>query len=320
MLWTLEKKASGRATIGAVIQLEYRAAVSATTEVPVKIGVVFPHNEIGTDPGAIKAFAQGAEALGADHMLIYDHVLGADPDRPGGFNGPYDKDVAFHEPFTVFSFMAAVTETIHFSTAVLVLPQRQTALVAKQAAELAILSNNRFRMGIGTGWNDVEFEALDVPFGKRGARQAEQVDLLRALWSEDSLTFDAAFHTVTQASILPRPSQPIPIWFGGGAPALLKRCGEKGDGWVPIGGPNAASAEALATIRRHREAAGLGWEGFGVQAQAQFSGGTPERWATHAERWRDIGCTHLAIATHNAGNETVDDHLAAAAAYFDAVS
>ena len=284
-----------------------------------KFGVVFPHHEIGTDPGAIKAFAQGAEALGADHMLIYDHVLGADRDRPGGFNGPYDKDVAFHEPFTVFSFMAAVTERIVFSTAVLVLPQRQTALVAKQAAELAILSGNRFRMGIGTGWNDVEYEALDVPFGRRGARQTDQVDLLRALWVEDSLTVDTDFHTVTKASILPRPSQPIPIWFGGGSPALLRRCAERGDGWVPIGSPNDASKEALETIRRHRDAAGLPWEGFGVQAQAQFGGGTPERWANHAERWQNIGCTHLAVATHNAGNESVDDHLRAAAAYFNAV-
>ena len=147
-----------------------------------KLGIVFPHHEMGNDPGAIKAYAQGAEAMGADHMLIYDHVLGADPDRPGGWTGPYDKDVAFHEPFTVFSFMAAITEKIEFATSVLILPQRQTALVAKQAAELAILSNYRFRLGIGTGWNEVEYEALNIPFIARGKRQAEQVKLLRDLW------------------------------------------------------------------------------------------------------------------------------------------
>lgn len=284
-----------------------------------EIGIVFPHNEIGTDPGAIKAWAQGAEGLGAGHMLIYDHVLGADPDRPGGFRGPYDKDVAFHEPFSVFSFMAAVTSTITFMTAVLILPQRQTALVAKQAAELAILSGNRFRLGIGTGWNEVEYEALDVPFDGRGARQSEQVELMRRLWREDSLTFDGKHHTVTRASILPRPSESIPIWFGGIAPALLRRCGRLGDGWVPLGGPNEASAQALKTIREHREAASLSWSGFGIQAQAQYRGGTPERWARHASRWKDLGCTHLAIATHNAGNATVDDHLCAAAEYLDAV-
>ena len=284
-----------------------------------EIGIVFPHNEIGTDPGAIKAWAQGAEALGMGHTLIYDHVLGADPDRPGGFRGPYDKDVAFHEPFSVFSFMAAVTNSITFMTAVLILPQRQTALVAKQAAELAILSGNRFRLGIGTGWNEVEYEALGVPFAARGARQSEQVELLRQLWREDSLTFEGKHHTVTRASILPRPTESVPIWFGGIAPALLRRCARLGDGWVPLGGPNDASAQALATMREHREAAGLPWEGFGIQAQAQYRGGTPERWQNHAARWKKLGCTHLAIATHNAGNATVEDHLRAAGEYFDAV-
>ena len=284
-----------------------------------EIGIVFPHNEIGTDPGTIKAWAQGAEALGMGHTLIYDHVLGADPDRPGGFRGPYDKDVAFHEPFSVFSFMAAVTNSITFMTAVLILPQRQTALVAKQAAELAILSGNRFRLGIGTGWNEVEYEALGVPFAARGARQSEQVELLRQLWREDSLTFEGKHHTVTRASILPRPTDSVPIWFGGIAPALLRRCARLGDGWVPLGGPNDASAQALATMREHREAAGLPWEGFGIQAQAQYRGGTPERWQNHASRWKKLGCTHLAIATHNAGNATVEDHLRAAGEYFDAV-
>ncbi|MYB35811.1 MAG: LLM class F420-dependent oxidoreductase [Gammaproteobacteria bacterium] len=284
-----------------------------------EIGIVFPHNEIGTDPGAIKAWAQGAEALGMGHMLIYDHVLGADPDRPGGFRGPYDKDVAFHEPFSVFSFMAAVTNTITFMTAVLILPQRQTAVVANPAAERAILSGNRFRLGIGPGWNEVEYEALSVPFAGRGARQSEQVELMRQLWREDSLTFDGKHHTVTRASILPRPTESVPIWFGGIAPALLRRCARLGDGWVPLGGPNDASAEALATIKEHREAVGLPWEGFGIQAQAQYRGGTPERWQNHASRWQNLGCTHLAIATHNAGNATVEDHLRAAGEYLDAV-
>ncbi len=318
-----------------------------------KLGVVFPHHEIGTDAGAIKAYAQGAEALGADHMLIYDHVLGAGPNRPGGWRGPYDKDVAFHEPFTVFSFMAAVTSNITFATCVLVLPQRQTALVAKQAAELAILSGNRFRLGIGTGWNEVEYQALDVPFAARGERQEEQVEVLRMLWTSDSLSYAGKFHTVAEASILPRPDRPVPIWFGGGAPALLKRCALLGDGWLPIGGPNEVSANAIRDLRTHREAAGLPWgcpqpgdlshetgcargnpshENVGIQAQAQYRGGNPERLRNHAGRWRELGCTHLAIATHNptrafgaerqalADNRTVDDHLAAVGEYFRAVN
>ena len=191
-----------------------------------EFGAVFPHNEIGTDPGAIKAYAQGVEALGATHLLIYDHVLGADPNRPGGWKGAYDKDVAFHEPFTTFAFIAACTETLQMITTVLILPQRQTVLVAKQAAELAILSSNRFRLGVGTGWNEVEYVGLNEPFNNRGRRQREQVKLMRQLWTEDSLDYSDSFHRIDKAGILPRPSQPIPIWFGGGAPALLKRCGE----------------------------------------------------------------------------------------------
>lgn len=287
---------------------------------PIKLGVVFPHNEIGVDPIAIRDYAQGAEELGADHMMIYDHVLGADPDRPGGWDGPYDKDVAFHEPITLFSYMAAVTSKIVFGTCVLVLPQRQTGLVAKQAAQLAILSGDRFRMGIGVGWNTVEFEALDVPFTHRGSRQAEQVELMRRLWTEDSVTFKGEYHMIDGASILPRPSRPVPVWFGGGAPAVLRRCARLGDGWVPVGTPNEQSRQAIATIRAAREAAGLPWEGFGIQAQVQTRGGNPDRWKNHHDRWCDLGCTHLAIVTHYVGNGTnVDAHLAAAERYFEAV-
>ena len=166
----------------------------------------------------------------------------------------------------------------------------------------------------------MEYEALNVPFAARGKRQAEQIELLRDLWESDNVTFNGDFHTVTQASILPRPAHPIPIWFGGIAPALLSRCARMGQGWFPLGGPNEASATAIATIKKKREEAGLSWNDFGIQAQAQFAGGTPERWQKHADRWRALGCTHMAVATHNAGNQTVDDHLAAAQQYFDAVN
>lgn len=283
-----------------------------------EFGAVFPHNEMGTDPGAVKAFAQGVEALGATHLLIYDHVLGADPDRPGGWKGPYDKDVAFHEPLTTLAYIAAVTDKLQLMTTVLILPQRQTALVAKQAAQVAILSDNRLRLGVGTGWNKIEYEALGVPFEQRGARQTEQVELLRELWTSDSLTFDGQFHKVSAASILPRPSRPVPIWFGGSAPALLKRCAEQGDGWIPLMGANDNARACLETIRRHREAVGKSMDGFGIQAQAQFAGGSPERWASHAGKWRDLGCTHLAIATQNAGETDVDGHLGRIEAYLEA--
>ncbi|MDA0791579.1 MAG: LLM class F420-dependent oxidoreductase [Proteobacteria bacterium] len=284
-----------------------------------KIGAVLPHNEIGTEAGAMRAWAQGVEALGADHILIYDHVLGADPDRPGGFRGPYDKDVAFHEPLTTLSFIAGVTKTIELMPAVLILPQRQTALVAKQAAELAILSDGRFRLGIGTGWNQVEYQSLNEDFGNRGPRQAEQVELLRLLWSSDSLDYKGDYHAIPRASINPRPDKLVPIWFGGSAPVLIRRCARLGDGWIPVMGPNPAAAAAIAELKSQRAALGLPWEGFGIQAQAQYAGGNPDRWIKHAGKWREIGATHLAVATHNAGESDVDRHLRRFEEYLEAV-
>lgn len=284
-----------------------------------EIGAVLPHNEIGTDPGAMKAYAQGIEALGMTHVLLYDHVLGADPNRPGGFKGPYDKDVAFHEPLTTFAFIAAVTENIEMVTNVLILPQRQTALVAKQAAQVALLSNNRLRLGVGTGWNKLEYDALGIPFAQRGQRQPHQVALMRALWQEDSLDYSDPFHRVELASINPRPSQPIPIWFGGGADVVLQRAAQLGDGWMPLGGPNEASRQMIAKLKTAREAAGLSWQGFGIQAQAMFAGGDADRWSTHAQKWRELGASHLAIRTDSAGFTSVDAHLDAVETYRDAI-
>ena len=284
-----------------------------------QIGAVFPHNEIGTDPGAIKAYAQGVEAMGITHLLIYDHVLGADPDREGGFRGPYDKDVAFHEPFTTFAFIAGVTDKIDLITTVMILPQRQTVLAAKQAAEVALLSNNRFKLGIGVGWNELEYVGLNETFNNRGRRQEEQVDVMRKLWSEDSLDYTGEYHRIDKASINPRPSKTIPIWFGGSAPALLDRVARLGDGWIPLMGANDKAKACIDTIKQAREAAGLSFDNFGIQAQAQYAGGSPERWRKHAEAWREMGCTHLAIATHNAGPTNVDGHLARIGEYQQAL-
>jgi probable F420-dependent oxidoreductase len=285
-----------------------------------KIGIVLPHHEIGADPAAIKAFATGAESLGADHILLYDHVLGADRDRPGGFEGPYDKDVQFHEPLTTFSFIAGITTTIGLMSTVLILPQRQAVLVAKQAAEVAILSENRFRMGVGTGWNTIEYEALNENFSNRGRRQEEQIELISRLLNEDSISFDGKYHKVSQAGINPRPTEHLPIWFGGAAPALLDRCARLGDGWIPLMGPNDSAAKAIETLRQARDTAGLSWDGFGIQAQAQAGGGTPERWSSHYNKWQALGATHMAIATHNAGAKGVDEHLKLFESYVASVS
>ncbi len=284
-----------------------------------EIGAVFPHNEIGTDPQAIKDYAQGVEELGITHLLIYDHVLGADRDRPGGFEGPYDKDVAFHEPFTTFAFIAAVTQKLDMITTVMILPQRQTVLAAKQAAELAILSNNRFKLGIGVGWNAVEYVGLNENFRDRGKRQAEQVELMRLLWDSEILEYKGNYHEIDKASINPRPSQPIPIWFGGGAPQLIQRCAELGDGWIPLMGPNDKAKAMLDEIRQKRFDKGLSWDDFGVQAQAQYAGGNPELWAKHAAKWRELGASHLAIATHNAGETNIQGHLNRVQEYLNSV-
>jgi probable F420-dependent oxidoreductase len=285
-----------------------------------EFGAVLPHNEIGVDVGAIKAYLQGLEGLGVTHMLLYDHVLGADRDAHPGFSGAYDKDTQFHEPMTFLAYAAGVTEHLDLVPTVVILPQRQAALVAKQAAEVAILSENRLRLGVGTGWNAVEYEALGVPFIARGRREEEQIELMRLLWTEEVVTFKGEFHTVTAASINPRPSRTVPIWFGGTAPAVLARCGRIGDGWMPLGGANDKARDALAIIREARSAAGLSMDGFGVQAQAQFAGGSPERWRSHYDKWNDLGATHLAIATHNAGPTDVDGHLDRVRQYLAAVT
>lgn len=285
-----------------------------------KIGAVIPHHEIGDDPGAIRDYAQGAEQLGIDHLMIYDHVMGADRDRPGGFEGPYDKDVAFHEPFVLFGFLAACTRRVDLVTAVLILPQRQTVLVAKQAAEVAILSGNRLKLGVGVGWNELEYQALDQDFGTRGRRQAEQVELMRRLWTEDAFSFEGEFHTIDHSSILPRPSAPIPVLFGGSAPAVLERCARLGDGWMPLGSPSDKVVARIARLRELRAEAGRDWDDFSIYAQAQYAGGDAERWAAHAAKWSELGATHLAVATHRAEETDVDGHLARIAEYQSAVS
>ncbi|HZB41215.1 MAG TPA: LLM class F420-dependent oxidoreductase [Ilumatobacter sp.] len=285
-----------------------------------QIGAVIPHHQIGTDPGAIRAYAEGAEQLGLDHLMLYDHVLGVDRNRPGGFEGPYDKDVAFHEPFVTFGFIAACTSTVDLVTAVIILPQRQTVLVAKQAAEVAVLSANRLKLGVGVGWNDVEYLALNEDFHNRGRRQEEQVALMRRLWCEDAFSFDGEYHTIAHASILPRPSAAIPVLFGGSAPALLERCARLGDGWMPLGSPSDKVEGRITRLKQLRKEAGLPWDGFEIRAQAQYAGGNADKWATHAATWKELGATHLAIATHRADPTDVDGHLARIAEYQAAVS
>ncbi len=285
-----------------------------------KIGVVFPQTEIGNDPVIIRDFAQAVEGMGFNHLLVYDHVLGADRDRPGGFAGPYDKDTAFHEPFVLFGYLAGVTQTIELVTGVIILPQRQTALVAKQAAEIAVLSGGRLRLGIGVGWNAVEYEALGESFSNRGQREEEQVQVLRALWENETIDFEGRWHRVPHAGINPRPETTIPIWFGGTADALLERAARIGDGWLPLVPPDDRGKSATDKIRQHLEAAGRDPADFGIEPQARIAGGNPERWRKHAGAWRELGATHISVVTMGAKLSRPEDHLKAASEWRDAIS
>ena len=199
-----------------------------------QIGVIFPQTEIGTDPIAVRDYAQAAESLGYQHLVAYDHVMGANADSRPGWSGAYRHTDQFYEPFVLFGYLAAATQRIELVTGILILPQRQTALVAKQSATVDILSGGRLRLGIGIGWNDVEYEALGENFHDRGRRSEEQIEVLRSLWTQESVTVQARWHRITDAGINPLPSQrPIPIWFGGRADRVLRRIARYGDGWFP---------------------------------------------------------------------------------------
>lgn len=296
--------ADGRASIPAGI----------VTVLGVDLGVVLPQSEIGDDPIVIKDFVQTAEGLGYSHVIAYDHVLGANPERPGGWTGFYDKDDAFHEPFVLFGFLAGVTTTIELVTAVIILPQRQTALVAKQAAEVDILSGGRLRLGVGTGWNEVEYEALGQDFRSRGKRQAEQVDLLRKLWEDDTVDFSGEYHRIDRASILPRPKRRIPIWFGGTAEAVLKRAARWGDGWFPMMPPGDGLDAALQRLDGYLAANGRDRSSFGIDGMVNYVAGEPERWHRQVQSWADRGAGYVNLRTMRMGFSPAQ-HIAALSDY-----
>jgi probable F420-dependent oxidoreductase len=274
-----------------------------------RIGVVFPQTEIGPDPGAVRAYGEGVEALGFAHLLAYDHVLGADPDVHTGWRGPYDVRTTFHEPFVLFGYLAAVT-SLELVTGVIILPQRQTALVAKQAAEVDLLTEGRFRLGVGLGWNAVEYEALGKDFATRGRRVDEQVQLLRRLWTEQSVTFDGTYEQVTGAGLAPMPVQrPIPIWFGAQSPPAYRRAGRLADGWFPQIQPGPKLDEARAIVEKAATEAGRDPRTLGLEGRVTWTGDIGAL-ATDVARWRQAGATHVSINTMRAGLATTDDHLA----------
>ncbi|PKB83739.1 MAG: LLM class F420-dependent oxidoreductase [SAR202 cluster bacterium Io17-Chloro-G9] len=286
-----------------------------------QLGAIFPQTEIGADPVGVRDFAQAAEAMGYEHLLVFDHVLGADPSKRETWDRPYSHTDMFHEPFVLFGYLAAVTETIKMTTGVLILGQRQTALVAKQAAEVDVLTGGRLRLGIGIGWNHVEYEALGEDFNNRGRRSAEQIRLLRALWTEDVVSFEGRYHKVSHAGINPLPVQrPIPIWFGGGADRVMRRIGRLADGWFPQFQPDSQGQEQLAKMREYANAAGRDPGDIGIEGRVSIASGNPSDWAKSAAAWDELGASHLSVNTMRAGLKGPDQHIEAIRKFKDAVS
>jgi probable F420-dependent oxidoreductase len=277
-----------------------------------KIGVVFPQTEFGNDVGALREYVQAVEAAGFHHLLVYDHVLGANPERPGGWQGPYTHQTPFHEPFVLFGYMAALTTRLEFVTGVLILPQRETALVAKQAAELDVLSNGRFRLGVGIGWNEVEYVALNQDFHVRGRRIEEQVDVLRQLWTQELVTYQGRWHTIPDAGLNPLPVQrPIPIWFGGHADAVLQRIARLGDGWFPNYRTAASAQPSLDKLAHYLAENGRSTADIGIEARIAYGNGRADEWQQTIADWQAAGATHISLNTMSFGFDTPQKHIAA---------
>ena len=275
-----------------------------------RIGVVFPQTEIGADPAGVRAYAQAVQQMGYEHLVAYDHVLGADTSVRPDWSGAYSSESLFHEPMVLFGYLAAIVPNLELVTAVIILPQRQTVLAAKQAAEIDLLTNGKLRFGIGIGWNALEYEGLGENFLNRGRRFEEQIQLLRQLWTQPVVNFEGKYHKINAAGINPLPVQrPIPIWIGGSAEPALKRAAEVADGFMtqrPLEGGWPATLEK---IRQWRAAAGKDPNTFGIDARVNLADGTPDDWRQQLEMWRGLGATHLTINTMGAGLIGPDAHI-----------
>jgi probable F420-dependent oxidoreductase len=252
-----------------------------------RLNALFPTRDIGTDPARIRDWAQAAEDLGYDGVEVADHVFGAAP--RGDWKPTYSEHDPFHETFTTMAFIAAVTKRVELVSGVLILPQRQTGVVAKQAAQVDILSGGRVRLGVGVGWNHVEYEALNEDWKTRGARQAEQIEVMRKLWTEPQVTFRGRFHTLIDVTMLPVPVQrPIPVWFGGSSDAVIKRAARIGDGYMPILSPEAAEPK-IAMLFEHMKTFGRDSAGFGLEGWLRFDEADPDKWLAAARGWKRLG-------------------------------
>ncbi|HWQ83201.1 MAG TPA: LLM class F420-dependent oxidoreductase [Anaerolineales bacterium] len=277
-----------------------------------RIGIIYPQTEFGSDPIAIRDYAQTVEDSGFTHILAYDHVLGENAERPAQGYRPYTHFSAFQEPFVLFSYLAGFTRRIEFTTGILILPQRQTTLVAKQAATLDVLSQGRLRLGVGLGWNAVEYQALNEDFHNRGKRSEEQVEVLRRLWTEPLVSFHGKYHTIEDAGLNPQPvNGAIPIWFGGVADPVLKRAARLGDGWMPNYRTFEQAKPAIAAMQVYLEEAGRSPDSFGIEGRVLYTPEQPKAYLEAAANWERVGASHLSINTMGLGLNTPGQHLAA---------
>ncbi len=277
-----------------------------------RIGVVFPQTEFGGDPAAVLDYAQTAEELGYTHILAYDHVLGVNPPDPAQWRGPYTYEDPFYELFVLFSYLTAVTQSIEFVTGILILPQRETALVAKQAATLDVLSNGRFRLGVGVGWNEGEYVALNQNFHTRGKRIEEQIEVLRLLWTQELVTYEGRWHHIPDAGLNPMPVQrPIPIWLGGHADAVLRRVARMGDGWLPNYRTADEAQPALDKLKAYLAEYGRSRADIGLEFRLRYNDGNPAQWKPIVKGWQDAGATHMTLNTMGCGFTTPAEHIEA---------
>ncbi len=284
-----------------------------------QVGVTFPQTEIGADPVVIRDYAQAVQGLGYKHLVVFDHVLGADPTNRPGWQGYTYRDM-FHEPFVLFGYLAALTQ-LELVPAVIVLPQRQTTLIAKQAAEVDILTDGKLRLGVGVGWNPVEYEALGKNFNTRGRMIDEQIAVMRLLWSQEVVSYKGRFHTITEAGLNPLPiRRSSPIWMGGSADVLLHRVARLGDGWFPQGRPDNQMRETVERLRRYIREADRDPDTVGIEARMNAREGNLNEWVRQTKGWRDLGATHISINTMGAGFKSPDEHIEAIRRYKEALA
>jgi probable F420-dependent oxidoreductase len=285
-----------------------------------QIGAVYPQIELRGDPSAVRRLGLAGEELGFDYLLAYDHVLGAvHADRTPQLTGPYTEHDPFHDPFVMFAYLAAITERLQFATGILILPQRQTALVARQAADLDLLSSGRLRLGVGIGWNYVEYEALGQQFRTRGARQEEQIGLLRRLFTEDVVDFSGRFDRIDRVALVPKPAHPIPIWLGGSSEAAYDRAARLADGFIFIGGDIDHTIDAWKRLRDRVRSHGRSVEAFGAEYVLRPQS-PPRDLTAEIDAWCETGGTHFSVVTMGLGLDTVDGHIDYLASVANALS